>query len=303
MLTLDRVLGCVLGLSLGDAMGAPYEGGLLERTLWRMIGRTRRGEMRWTDDTQMSIDIMESFLSTGHVDSDDLARRFAMGYRWSRGYGPGAARVLKRIAAGADWRQANQSVYPDGSYGNGAGMRAPIIGLIHADEPDTLVRAARDSAIVTHAHPLGIEGALLLARATAGVAQNKENVQIVDELLATTTQNEFASRLTIAKKWLETGADVDRREVARALGNGIAASRSCVTAFYLGLRFREQPYETMLAFITRLGGDADTIGAMSGALRGVSNGETKLPANLLGSLEQREVPVHSPPLAPLSRLW
>ena len=63
----ERFIGCVLGLATGDAMGAPYEGGPLERAIWRLIGKTRDGCSRWTDDTQMAIDLAESLLSDGHV--------------------------------------------------------------------------------------------------------------------------------------------------------------------------------------------------------------------------------------------
>ena len=69
--------GCLLGLALGDAMGAPHEGGPLERMVWRLIGTTRDGDMRFTDDTQMSLDLGESLIAKGGVDEDDLARRFA----------------------------------------------------------------------------------------------------------------------------------------------------------------------------------------------------------------------------------
>ena len=169
VVTLEQTQGCLLGLALADALGAPFEGGVLERALWRMIGTTRRGDMRWTDDTQMTIDLVESYLAIGAIDSDDLARRFAQSYRWSRGYGPGAAKVLKRIAAGTDWRKANRSVYPSGSFGNGAAMRAPLVGLTYADRPAEVLEAVRASAAVTHAHPLAVEGATLLAVATAVV--------------------------------------------------------------------------------------------------------------------------------------
>lgn len=154
MPTLDQFRGCLLGLALGDALGAPFEGGILERLLWRLIGRTWRGEMRWTDDTQMTIDLIESFLDSGQLDPDNLAQRFAKSYCWSRGYGPNAAKVLKRIARGIDWRLANVAVYRDGSFGNGAAIPAPILGLIYADRPDELMEVASLSAAVTHAHPI-----------------------------------------------------------------------------------------------------------------------------------------------------
>ncbi len=163
----DRYEGCLLGLALGDAFGAPHEGGPLERLVWRLIGRTRAGERRFTDDTSMSLDLAESLIERGVLDLDDVARRFAASYRWSRGYGPGAAKLLKRIARGAGWREASRSVFPEGSWGNGGAMRAPVIGLAFAGQPDALIAAARDSASITHAHPLGMEGAVLLASATA----------------------------------------------------------------------------------------------------------------------------------------
>ena len=63
---------------------------------------------------------------------------------------------------------------------------------------------------------------------------------------------------------------------------------SCVTAIYLALRFRDQPFLTMQQFIASVGGDVDTIGAMAGAVWGASNGYAKLPTDKLGRLEQRE---------------
>ena len=85
----DKTIGSILALALGDAFGARYEGGPLERALWALIG-TKNGRRRWTDDTRMTIDVIESLITRGRVDQQDLAGRFARSYRWSRGYGPGA---------------------------------------------------------------------------------------------------------------------------------------------------------------------------------------------------------------------
>ena len=47
-------------------------------------------------------------------------------------------------------------------------MRAPAVGLFFAaDTEEELVKAAADTAAVTHAHSLGCEGAVLIAMATA----------------------------------------------------------------------------------------------------------------------------------------
>lgn len=287
-MSLEKYQGCLLGLALGDALGAPYEGGPLERALWRLIGTTRQGEMRWTDDTQMSLDLAESLTERGGLDADDVARRFAASYHWSRGYGPGAARLLKRIRRGMAWQDANRSIYPDGSYGNGGAMRAPVIGLYFARRPDALLDAARTSASITHAHQLGIDGALLLASATALALAGEAPAALLRQAASRCRSEAFTMRAAAAAQWLETGAAPAARDVVRTLGNKISASESCVTALYAALRFRDQPFQDLLRFIADGSGDVDTIGAMAGAVWGAANGIGQLPAAQIARLEQRD---------------
>ncbi len=236
----------------------------------------------------MSIDVMESLIAQGNVDTDDLASRFAASYRWSRGYGPGASKVLKRIANGERWEQASRSVYRDGSFGNGAAMRAPVIGLFFAHKPREIDGAARMSAIVTHAHPLGIEGAALIAHATAGAARGDSTEAILQLVSEHCESDSMTSRIAIAQKWLASSNDVRPVDIARQLGHGIAASESCITALYLALRFRDTDFLAMQQMVAAMGGDADTIGAMAGAIWGAANGVPPVPAELLIRLEQRE---------------
>lgn len=283
----DQFAGCLLGLALGDALGAPLEGGAIERFVWRLIGRTRSGETRWTDDTQMSLDLAESLHAKGVLDLDDLAARFAAGYRWHRGYGPGAARLLKRIARGMDWREANRSVYPNGSYGNGGAMRAPIVGLFFASAPDQLVAAARDSARVTHAHPLGIEGAVLIAASTARALASSSPRELIEAASDVCMETAFLEKLALARTWIDSQNLPTPAEVRAQLGSGITAIDSCVTAVYLAARFLHAPFDELIKFIAACGGDTDTIGAMSGAIWGAANGLDALPEPSLRTLEGR----------------
>ena len=64
--------GCFYGLALGDALCAPYEGGFLERGIWKLFGKTKAGKIRYTDDTQMSLDVAHSLLDI-HSQSKYLA--------------------------------------------------------------------------------------------------------------------------------------------------------------------------------------------------------------------------------------
>ncbi len=285
----DRFAGALLGLALGDALGAPHEGGLLERAVWRVIGRTRRGELRWTDDTRMALDLAEGLVARGKVDQDDLAQRFAASYHWSRGYGPGAARLLRRVRGGEGWIKANRSVFREGSYGNGGAMRAPVVGLFYSGRSQgKLERAARTSAEITHAHDLGQEGAAIIAAATALAVTGAPSGEILDGAAECSRSETFTSRLVLASNWIGAGVHPDADEVTRMLGNGVAAVDSCVTALYVGLRHRDDSFDDLLAFVIEVGGDVDTIGAMAGALFGACRGVQALPEQHLERLEMRE---------------
>ena len=284
----ERFTGSLLGLALGDAFGAPLEGGPIERFVWRLIGKTRSGKMRWTDDTQMSLDLAESLISNGCLDCDDAARRFAASYRWSRGYGPSAARLLKKIRRGADWREANQTVFKKGSFENGGAMRSPVVGLFFAGCMKEVAAAARESASITHAHPLGLEGAVFIAVATATASLLGQPHEVFESAAAHCAQPEFLRRAEVADIWLKSDSPLRASDVRSQLGNGIAAAQSCVTAAYIAVRFVHRPFDEMLSFVASCRGDVDTIGAMAGAIWGASRGVSELPADHLNQLEQRD---------------
>lgn len=259
----ERIEGCLLGLALGDALGAPLEGGVVERAVWTLLCLPSRGALRWTDDTQMALGLCESVAERGRLDQDDLARRWAAEARWSRGYGPGTWKVLKRIRSGEDWRAARTKDLPEGSWGNGAAMRVAPLGAAGLQE-----EAAR-SAEVTHAHPLGVEGAVLIARAAAIACRDR-----------------FDERGFLGE--IRSGASAPFRaqlDAAAPLLTGTPALESVPTALRC---FAEQPrdFDALMARIARLGGDVDTIGAMAGALYGALNGSAALPAALVARLEQ-----------------
>lgn len=276
-LTADQFVGCLLGLATGDALGAPYEGGPLERLVWRVIGRTSDGCLRWTDDTQMGLDLAESLLAENGVSPEALAKRFASSYRWSRGYGPGAATVLKRIRRGEPWQQASKAVYAEGSYGNGAAMRAPVLALYFARDRAGLIAAARKSAMVTHAHPLGVEGAVLIALAAHSLLEGRPTAEVLNMVQSECSAPKMAERMNTVRSWIHSEERPSPREVATKLGNGITAPTSCPTAIYVALRHMKSPFEAMMEYIIACRGDVDTIGAMAGALWGIVNGAARLP--------------------------
>ena len=259
----DRFAGCLLGLALGDATGAPREGGVPERAAWLLLGRTLDGRQRWTDDTQMTLARTESLIARHGLDLDDAARRMTQAYQWRRGYGPGAAKVLARIRRGMPWQQASRSVYPDGSYGNGGAMRVTPLALWFAPDGPAAWQAARASAAITHAHAEAQWGADAVALAVCTALRCSPNDSPVDfwnawrlSLQADIDQAgspAYQDELRWADQQLNAANAVaaSPRDVQKHLGCGVAARRSVVTAIYLAARYMGQPMDALLRFCLR----------------------------------------------------
>ncbi len=282
----NRFTGSLLGLALADALGAPHEGGVVGGLLWAALGIGKGDLLRWTDDTQMAVVLCRSLAEHGGLEPASLAMAWAQACDPMRGYGGGARRLLKLIRGGMDWRQANQAIFPDGSFGNGAAMRAAPLGLFFHRDLDELRRATRIASSITHAHPIGIDGGLLIARGTAlALLDERDPAAFLGALHGFVATDELRGRIELAQAWL--GQEPAARQVARELGNGVLAQRSAVTAVHCFLRFPEE-FEAMMAFVVKLGGDTDTIGAMAGGMWGARNGCDALPQGLLERLETRD---------------
>ena len=281
----DRVLGCLLGLTVGDATGAAYEG-LPADMIYRigparkLVEQPQQKKLLYTDDTQMMISVAKTLFEKGHIDPMYLVQEFANRYEPDRGYGQGMRILLEKIATGADPAAATTSAFPEGSFGNGAAMRVAPVGLFFATDLDHVAEQAAKSARTTHVHPLGVDGAVLLAVAIALAFRCEQGTfnrrRFISKLLRYAETEEF--------EWqLETLRDMDQ-DALISFGNGLEAHRSVTTAIRL---FVDNPndYTAVISSAIGCGNDVDTIAAMSGAISGAYLGITAVPQNLLDMLE------------------
>lgn len=239
------------------------------------------GNLTFTDDTAMTIGVAESLLGCGGFDGHHMARTFARHYAaepW-RGYGASPPEIFRRIDQGVSWDEAARSLFGGaGSFGNGAAMRvAPVALFAH---PDTRVVAtiARDTAVITHTHPEGIDGAVAQAVALDRVlalepSQLLDPQALVDRIRGQVTTAIFRDKLAYLS------SSVGQRsvpEMAQVLGSGVAAHASVPTALACFLTHPRSFPEAVKAAIS-LGGDTDTIAAMTGALAGALGGLAAIP--------------------------
>jgi poly(ADP-ribose) glycohydrolase ARH3 len=278
---IDRARGALLGTFAGDALGMPFEGAppaAIPERLEMLDARLGRGT--YTDDTEMAIALAESLLDHGKIDAQELGCAFAEAHDPRRGYGAGTTEVLRLVRSGVHPHDAAGSVFGgEGSQGNGAAMRVAPVAVRYADDSAALARAARESARVTHAHPLAVDAAVVQAAAIAAALNEKAPL---DAALAAATTPELQAPLIEAARLLDS--DLHPAELAAALGNRATAHQSVPAAIYSAIA--NESVETAITFAVRCGGDTDTIGAMAGAIAGARSGASAIPPHWLDLLEE-----------------
>ena len=284
-MSVERVRGSLLGHALGDALGAPFEGRKPEviaaryATPMRMLFEPPEERLRYTDDAQMAIAVAEVLVSRDDPSPEDYAASYVENFEIWRGYGGGAKRTLRALSEGTSVHDAARIAFPDGSYGNGAAMRVAAVGLRFANDQGRLLEQARRSALPTHCHPIGIDGALLIAAGTAFALRTASAPfdRLWKELGGLPESREFEAKLEAARA-------VTHPAQLPSLGTGIASHDSAVTALALFALFPDD-YPGAVSHAVCMGGDCDTIAAMAGGLVGARVGEAALPEIWLERLE------------------
>jgi poly(ADP-ribose) glycohydrolase ARH3 len=151
-----------------------------------------------------------------------------------------------------------------------------------------LRQTAIRSAEITHTNKLGKEAAVIQAYAVSLALQTV--VKMLDpegflEKLIDFTENEYyKAKLRKAKYLISSGK---KREIIRQLGNSVEALNSVPTAIYCFTK-NYPDYVKAVSYAVSLGGDTDTIGAMTGAISGAFHGQEKLPQSWRQKLEKSQ---------------
>jgi ADP-ribosylglycohydrolase len=266
---LDLCYDSLHGLSVGDALGAQFF--MIGRSLADLVGGTPPvGPWEWTDDTEMACSIATELRDHASVDPDRLAALFAERCEPYRGYGAGAVVILREIREGRPWRQAAAAAFGgQGSCGNGAAMRVAPLGAYYADDPGKAATQAIQSAEVTHAHPEGILGAVVVAAATAQAAAARlagscpSKREFLDSLAPYLVDGQVQRGIRRARQLL--GRSV--AEAAYELGNGSRVTAQDTVPFAVWAAATHlADYPAAITACVEAGGDMDTTAAIVGGI-------------------------------------
>ncbi len=290
----DRITGVILGTAVGDALGLPREG-LSRGRVRRMFGagplrhRLVFGCGMISDDTEHTCLVGQALLRSPD-DADRFAQSLAWRLRWwllglPAGVGMATGRAILKLWCGFP---------PDGSgvwsAGNGPAMRAALLGACLADDPDRLRQFIRASTRLTHTDPRAETGASLVALAAAHASRTTGEFapgEMLDALRAAVPagDEELSEILGRFAEDFRRGASTEDYAANLGLHHGVSGYiyHTVPVALYCWLRARGN-FRLALEDGIGLGGDADTVGAIVGALCGATVGARGIPPEWLAGL-------------------
>ena len=279
----DRIVGCLTGLAVGDALGTTLEfarrGTFVPVT--EMVGGGPFGlePGQWTDDTSMALCLADSLIECGGFDPADQMRRYIRwwrhGHRSSRSghcfdIGNTVRNALARFERSAEPYAGSTS---EQSAGNGSLMRLAPVAIFYAGEPSEAIRRAADSSRTTHGAAEAVDACRYLAELLVGALAGKSKSALLSDALAPVGGLRDDPPLAARIRAIAAGSYKGRQpDTIQASGYVVHTLEAALWAFHSSSTFREG---ALLA--VNLGEDADTTGAVYGQLAGAFYGAAAIP--------------------------
>lgn len=291
----DRVLGCLVGGLVGDAMGTPTENLEPER-IAEVHGWVSDVSGSGTDDSAMRGLLCEALLATdGHAGPDDWAERWLANLGVFRGplrsrFFISVLHTAERLAAGQDAR----TVAIGNMASSSSAMCIAPVGIVNAGDPRAASAQAWSLGSLIHVGQVAFcaDAAAAIAAAVAtAVVPGASLEEVLAGAGATLHPRSGALMRGLIARAIATareagGYEAFRRDYHASFRQGVACdSRETVPAVFGLLALAGDDPRRCVEYAANFGRDTDTIGAMVGAVTGALAGAAALPASWMAALD------------------
>lgn len=281
-LFLDRARGALLGLAIGDALGAPVEfktRGSFEPVRGFRAGGTHHLKAgQWTDDTSMALCLAESLAECGRFEPVDQIERYDRWFRQGHLSSTGSCFDIGNATREAIIHYERTGEGFSGSTesnraGNGSLMRLAPIPIFFYDDPEQAIFYAAESSRVTHGAMEAVEACRYFAGLLLGALRGETAYDLMSPLYSPVPDLWERAPLSPEVEKVAQGSFRSREEESiEGSGYVVKSLEAALWAFNKGKSFREA---VLLA--VNLGDDADTTGAVCGQLAGAYWGASAIP--------------------------
>ena len=284
--TRDHYRGVLVASAIGDALGATVEF-MAPADIRSTIGVHREilgggwleltpGEV--TDDTQMALCIARSIVGVGRFDPDDIASRFVEWFRSDpKDIGNTTRRALQHLARGVSWSESGLRTHVEmrpRDASNGSLMRIAPVPLLAPYDLDATLHDAEQSSRITHANPLCVDACRAAATVIASLVRDPDSA-FIDAALHAASVAEVQAVIERAPH-----STPERLRAGGFVLDTLEAALCAVSS--------SNSFEDALVAAVNLGNDADTTGAVAGAIAGAKWGMSSIPARWLHVLQNRD---------------
>jgi|GEM_PF-304031 poly(ADP-ribose) glycohydrolase ARH3 len=291
-----KVAGTLLGAAVGDMMGRPLEfwtrseieqqfGSPVEDLVVSTNPQIPFGQ--FSDDTQLMIMTAEAIDYEFGFSPDHFACLLAEHVFQidtngipNHGYGAATMRSGRYLYYGIPWARSGTNASTCGPT-----LRVAPLAVYYQRDWQTLREVVLTASGITHKAAPAIAGALAIAFSIArliSMDQETEPAEVVSWAAGLVRRYDsiMADRIELAAR-LALDREIYPSRAYEILGNGSESMETVPMAFYAFLKTPDNYQKTIITAINA-GGDADSIGAIAGALSGAYNGIDHIPQQWLG---------------------
>ena len=294
MVVFDRIHSSLLGLAIGDALGAPLEfskpGSFKPINDFHGGGMFKLNAGEFTDDTSMALCLAESLNRCNGFDAKDQMETYwkwlAEGHLSVRdkaiGVGKTTMRAIFQYKKSGD---PYSSVTNSMSAGNGCIMRLAPVPLFYADDPLKAIEMSGESSRTTH----GLQVTIDACKYFGGLIWGALNEVSKEELLSDNyspingywDEHELESDLSLVSL-----GSFKKKNPPEIIGSGyvVESLEAALWAFY-----NSENFEDGVLKAVNLGNDADTTGAIYGQLAGVYYGLEAIPDRFKNNIAMKNL--------------
>ncbi|OQY51718.1 MAG: ADP-ribosylglycohydrolase [Candidatus Parabeggiatoa sp. nov. 2] len=294
MYSIERYCGSLLGLAVGDALGATLEfetpGSLTPITDMVGGGPFALKPGQWTDETSMALCLAESLIEKRGFDPVDQLTRYCQWYR--KGY---LSSLGKCFSIGMIVRGALEKFERSGepycgssetySAGNGSLIRLAPVPLFYARIPQQAIEKSGESSRTTHGVQTAIDACRYFGALLVGAVSGVDKQTLLSKRYSPALG--YWEKHPLVKEIDEVACGSFKKKnppVIRSTGYVVKSLEAALWAFY-----RSKTFESGALLAVNLGNDADATGAVYGQLAGAFYGEQAIPARWLERLSKRNL--------------
>jgi ADP-ribosyl-[dinitrogen reductase] hydrolase len=286
-----HILGCLLGTAVGDAAGLRREG-LTPQRARKLYGtdvspKLLAGLGLCSDDTEHTAMVAHS-LALANRDADRFEQLLTSQLkRWlltaPAGAGLATLRACLKLMVG--YRPNRSGVF---SAGNGPAMRSALLGVTSQSDAQC-EEFVRRSTRLTHTDPKAEAGALVVARA-AGLTARGISIDPVNFLLNEAKRirgSELGERLSSAHRSLVIGLRPGEFAESQGWSKGVSGyvNETVPAALYCWAASPNNFRQSVITAVL-LGGDTDSVAAITGAISGANLGNLAIPSEWISAITE-----------------